>query len=226
MSQESKDTQHTNIEEENIEYQAFSEELESSENISADNAEETISEADSFAEENQDAIQILQEQLDKTKEQMIRALAEAENTRKRAIKDKEDATRFAISRFSKDLLPVADNLKRALDSIPADLLEEHDALKNLVDGIQATERELLRCFETNGIEKVEPLDQPFDPNFHEVMFEAPIPEKQAGTIIQVIEPGYVLNGRILRPARVGIAKNMGTANESPSEPGQTINTEA
>ncbi len=225
MSQDPKDTQQSDIEEENVEYQSFSEELDLPDDIIVDQQDETTSAHDEYID-NQDAIQLLQEQLDKTKEQMIRALAEAENTRKRAAKDKEDATRFAISRFSKSLLPVADNLKRALDSIAPELLEEHETMKNLVDGIQATERELLRSFESNGIEKVEPLDQPFDPNFHEVMFEAPIPEKEGGTVIQIIEPGYILHGRLLRPARVGVAKNMGSTGETPPEPGQTIHTEA
>ncbi len=207
-------------EEEHLEYEPFSEEIDPS---SATHPKSNHNESN--PSEDQVQIQILQEQLDRTKDQLIRALAEAENTRKRAQKDREDASRFAISSFSKDLISVADNLRRALDAMPEGTEDQN--LKNLIGGIEATERELLKSFEKNGIQKTNPIDQPFDPNFHEVMFEAPMPDKKNGSIIQVIEPGYVINGRILRPARVGVAKNAeGSAPETPSEPGQTINTEA
>lgn len=162
-------------------------------------------------------IQTLEEQLDRMKNQMIRALAEAENTRKRAIKERRDTSKFAVSSFARDILNVADNLRRAIESIPAEILEEFQQVKNMTEGIEATERELLRCFEKNGIVKLEPLDEKFDPNFHEVMFEAPVPGKENSTIIQIIEPGYTINGRILRPARVGIAKNTGDIPPSPPE---------
>lgn len=172
-------------------------------------------------------IATLENDLSKTKDALLRAVAEAENARKRAVKDREDASKFAVSRFSKDILSVADNLRRALDSVPADMLEQNPQIKNLTDGIDATERELLHAFEKHGIQKIEPLDTPFNPNFHEVMFEAPIPDKPNGTVIQVIEPGYTLNGRILRPARVGVAKNENTAQANSSgDTGQTIDTEA
>ncbi len=169
----------------------------------------------------------LEEKLLKTKDLMMRTVAEAENGRKRALKDREDLSKFAISKFSRDLLAVADNLRRALDAAPAEIIEQHPPLKNLTDGIEATERELLRAFDKNGIQKTDPMGEKFDPNFHEVMFEAPMPDKKAGEIIQVIEAGYILNGRILRPARVGIAKDTGETPPSPStEPGQTIDTKA
>lgn len=98
---------------------------------------------------------------------------------------------------------------------------------NLIEGIEATEKDLLKTFDKHGIEKIEPLDEPFDPNFHEVMFEAAMPDKPGGTVIQVIEAGYVLNERLLRPARVGISKNEGGAGSpSPAHPGGTVDTEA
>ncbi|MCB1532659.1 MAG: nucleotide exchange factor GrpE [Alphaproteobacteria bacterium] len=172
-------------------------------------------------------IDALRAELEQNKEQMMRALAEAENTRKRAQKDREDASKFAVSGFAKDLLDVADNLRRALAAVPEDLLEADVRVKNLLDGIEGTERQLLRSFEKNGIQKLDPLGEPFDPNFHEVMFESPAPDKPAGTIVQVLEVGYVLNGRILRPARVGIAKDEGQGGPQspPTEPGGTIDTE-
>lgn len=158
-------------------------------------------------------------ELAKMKEQALRALAEAENTRRRAQKDREDATKFAIASFARDLLPVADNMRRALDAISSELVESSPEVKNLMDGINATERELLRTFEKNGMEKIEPMGQAFDPNMHEVMFEMPAGGKPAGTILQVMEPGYALKGRILRPARVGVAADEGQGAAAPSAAG-------
>ncbi|MFP4098126.1 MAG: nucleotide exchange factor GrpE, partial [Alphaproteobacteria bacterium] len=172
-------------------------------------------------------IQVLQEQLDRAKEQMIRALAEAENTRKRAIKERQDASKFAVSSFARDLLSVADNLRRALEAVPEELVAQFPQVKNLTDGIEATERELLQCFSKNGIKKIEPMGEKFDPNFHEVMFEAPVPNTESGTIIQIVEPGYTINERILRPARVGVAKNVDTPPPSDTPgTGQAIDTQA
>ncbi len=143
-----------------------------------------------------------------TKDQLLRTVAEMENLRKRSAREREDASKYAVSSFAKDLLEVADNFRRALDHIPAEM-RESDASKALIEGIEATERSMLKVFEKNGIRKIEPVDEPFNPNLHEVMFEAPVPGKPAGMIIQLIEAGYVLNDRLLRPARVGVAKDVG-----------------
>lgn len=205
--------------EENLEYAPFSDEIEEDSPQTTDTNEGHIEPT-----EEQVRIQLLEEQLDRTKDQMIRALADAENSRKRAHKEREDASKFAVSSFARDLLSVADNLRRALEAVPEEILDDLPQIKNLTDGIEATERELLRCFESNGIVKIEPLDEKFDPNFHEVMFETPMPDKEAGTIIQVMEPGYVINERILRPARVGISKAADTPS-SPPESGHAIDTE-
>ena len=189
-------------------------------------AEET--EQTSQEDNNSPALEALQNELDTTKDQLMRALAEAENTRRRAQREREDATKFAVTGFSKDLLSVADNLRRALEAVPEDLLEADVRVKNLLEGIEATERELIRTFEKNGIQKLEPVDEVFDPNFHEVMFETPGTGKPPGTITQVVEIGYTLNDRLLRPARVGVAKDDGNANTSGNEgsPGGTLDTEA
>ena len=178
-----------------------------------------------LGEQAEGIIKALQDELDKAKDQTARALAEAENTRRRAQKEREDASKFAVSGFAKDLLDVADNLRRALDAMPDDLIQTEPRLKNLIEGIEGTERAMLHSFEKHGIEKLEPMDEPFDPNFHEVMFEAPAEGKPAGIIMQVIEPGYILNGRILRPARVGITKDDGTA-AGDTPPGGHIDTQA
>lgn len=150
----------------------------------------------------------LEDELAQAKDQTLRALAELDNLRKRAAREREDAGSYAITRFARGLLDVADNLRRALDAAPDELkAHEDERFSGLITGIEATERELIKVFEQNGMQKLEPLDEKFDPNFHEVMFEAPMPGKENGTIIQIIEAGYTLKGRLLRPARVGITKN-------------------
>ncbi len=181
--------------------------------------------APAAAPENADSAKIieLQGQLDKTKDQMLRALAEAENSRKRALKERDDASKYSISGFAKDLLIVSDNLRRALDAVPRDALTTDPLLKNLVEGIEATQREMQKSFEQNGIRKIDPMDDLFNPNFHEVLFEVPGTGKPAGTVIQVIDAGYILHDRLLRPARVGVAKDEGQGNGTP---GANIDTRA
>ncbi|MCI5060615.1 MAG: nucleotide exchange factor GrpE [Alphaproteobacteria bacterium] len=162
-----------------------------------------------------DHIAALQEQLLEARERTMRALADAENTRKRALKDREDAGKYAVSGFARDLLDFSDNFKRALDSLPEGIPE------GVSEGLKAMEKDLLKVFDRHGIQKIEPLDEVFDANFHEVMFEAPMPGKAAGVIIQVVEPGYVLNGRLLRAAKVGIAK-ADSGNGENADPGAQI----
>ena len=177
-----------------------------------------MEDSDEPAFDHDERILQLEQEVAKMKDQALRALAEAENTRRRAVKEREDATRFAVTGFARDLLAVSDNLRRALESIPEDVSGASDQFTNLLTGVEATERELLKSFEKHGIKKLDPMDEAFDPNFHEVMFETPMPDKSAGTVIQVMEPGYILNGRLLRPARVGVAKGEvssgGSVNES------------
>jgi len=175
-------------------------------------------------------LETLQDELDRTKDQLMRALAEVENTRRRAAKERQDAMKFGISGFARDMLDVADNLARALGAVPEELLESEPQLANLIEGIKATERELQRNLEKNGVKKLNPEGEVFDPNFHEVMFETPGTGQPGGTIIQVLEVGYMLNDRLLRPARVGVAKDEGGAAGSsespPTSPGGNIDTEA
>lgn len=155
-------------------------------------------------------IKALESELGHTKDQLLRALADAENTRRRAQREREDIGKYAVSNFARDLLDFSDNVRRAIDSIPDDLKNEGDErIKNMIAGLEAMEQQMLRTFDKHGIKKITPIDLPFDPNFHEVMFEAPGTGKPAGTIIQIIEPGYVLHDRLLRPARVGVAKDDG-----------------
>jgi len=156
--------------------------------------------------EAQDRIAALEAETAKLKDQALRALAETENIRRRSEREREDTAKFAISSFAKSLLDAADNMRRAIDAVPAEAVEQDQALATLMDGVAATERQLMAAFERNGITRIEPVGEVFDPNFHQAMFELPGSGKPAGTIIQVIQPGYVLQGRLLRPAMVGVAK--------------------
>ena len=190
--------------------------------------------AEAYAEhdarvENLDNSNALNDQLKEAKEQLLRAMAEVENTRKRAQRDREDSRKYAITNFAKDLIVVADNLRRALDSIPEDTSASSDHFINLKAGVEATERELLKSLEKNGIQKLSPLNEKFDPNFHEVMFEGPAPDKEPGTVIQVIEEGYIIHDRLLRPARVGVAKAepQATETDKPTDnTGHSVDTQA
>jgi len=161
----------------------------------------------------------LEKTADEYKDKMMRALADAENTRRRAAKELNDISKFAIAGFAKNLLNVSDNLSRALTSIPKGQLNNDILLKTLYDGVESTERELARIFQQNNITKIEPLNEVFNPNFHEVIFESPVPGKAHGIIIQMLEPGYMIHDRLLRPAKVGVAKG-----DSPAE-GSIVNQE-
>ncbi len=136
----------------------------------------------------------------------LRALADAENTRKRLEKERQDTAKFAVSSFARNLLSVADNLGRALSAITPEQRTQEGPLKTIYTGVEATERELQRALESNGIKKIDPLGHTFDPNLHEVMFEIDAPDQKPGTILQVMEPVYMIHDRLLRSARVGVAK--------------------
>lgn len=157
-------------------------------------------------EEALQQIAVLRKQLAEMQDKMLRALAEAENIRRRSERERQDTAKFSVGNFARDLLGVSDNLRRALNAIHADHQENNEQLKAIFVGVEATERELHRVFESNGIRKIDPIDQKFDPHQHEVIFEAPVEGKAPGTVIQVVEPGYMIWERLLRPARVGIAK--------------------
>ena len=152
----------------------------------------------------------VQSEIARLKDQLLRALAEAENTRRRAQKEREDTAKYATANFAKEMLSVADNFKRALEAMPNEAVQ-NDAVKNLVAGIEATERQLQGVLERFGIKKLEPLGQPFDPNFHRVMMEIEDTEKPPGTVVQVLQPGYVIHDRLLREALVAVAKGAAPA---------------
>ena len=140
-----------------------------------------------------------------TKDRLLRALAETENARRRSQREREDSQKYAISGFAKDLLTAVDNLRRALDAMPeAEIADSRT--RSLLDGVAATERELLGAFERHGVKRIDPKGERFDHNLHQAIFEAERPGAPAGTVIEVLQPGYVLHDRLLRPAMVGVAK--------------------
>jgi molecular chaperone GrpE len=139
-------------------------------------------------------------------DRLLRAHAEMDNLRKRTERDKEDTAKYAITRFARDVLSVGDNLQRAIAAVPAGAAEEDVALKALVDGVSMTEREFLNALERNGVKRIDPEGDPFNPHAHQAMTEIENRDVPPGTIVQVYQPGYELGDRVLRPAMVVIAK--------------------
>ncbi len=168
-------------------------------------ANETLSSSD--AASAADPLAEKDAEIAKLKDQLLRALAEIENTRKRGERDREETAKFAVAGFARDLLEVVDNLRRSLDSVPADAAAGNTALATLLEGVELTDRQLQAMLEKHGIVRVAPMDQPFDPNLHQAMFEVPGTGKPNGTVVQVLQAGFVINGRLLRPALVGLAKD-------------------
>ncbi len=140
------------------------------------------------------------------KDKLLRALAEAENVRRRAERDKIEISKYAVAGFAREILPVADNLRRALDSIDQKTRQENETVETLVVGVEMTERDMLNAFERIRITPIEAMGQKFDHNLHEAMFEIEDKDQPEGTVVQVLQTGYMLGERLLRPARVGVSK--------------------
>ncbi|NNF24217.1 MAG: nucleotide exchange factor GrpE [Rhodobacteraceae bacterium] len=165
-----------------------------------DMAAETPTEADL---DGLDELEALRAERDELRDRFMRALADAENSRKRSERDRREAEQYGGSKLSRDMLPVFDNLKRALETVTDD---QREANKALIDGIELTMRELISVFGKHGIEPVVPeIGDRFDPQLHQAMFEAPVPNTKAGDIIQVMVHGFILHDRLLRPAQVGVS---------------------
>ena len=165
-----------------------------------------------------ETLALLTAERDELKDRTLRTLAEMENLRRRTEREVADARAYAVTNFARDVLNVADNIRRALDSVPADAKATADgALKGLIDGIELTERDLGKTLERHGVKIVEPEGQKFDPNRHQAMFEVPNPEVPAGTVVQVVQAGYVIGDRVLRPALVGVAKGGPKAAANPAD---------
>jgi molecular chaperone GrpE len=173
--------------------------------------DDTPDEADAFlAEASEAEILALQAETAALKEQLLRYAAEAENTKRRAEREANDARAYAIQKFARDLLEVADNLSRALAHEPA--TADDPAVKNFVLGVEMTEKALLGAFERNGLKRLAPLrGEKFDPHQHQAMAEVPGSDVAAGGVVDVMQPGYELLGRLVRPAMVTVAAKEATA---------------
>ena len=149
----------------------------------------------------------LMKENEELKDRALRVAADMENLRRRTARDVHDARAYAVANFARDMLSVSDNLRRALDAIPAEAKTSGDAgFTALIDGVELTERAMLSALERHGVKKLAPEGEKFDPNFHQAMFEVPNPDVPANTVVQVVQPGYSIGDRVLRPAMVGVAK--------------------
>jgi|TARA_A100001011_G_scaffold180210_1_gene189064 molecular chaperone GrpE len=172
-------------------------------NVSENKSEEKVEEAQ-FKEIDYSE---LEEKLKEAENQILLSLADNDNLRKRFDREKEDLSNYVISSFAKEILSVLDNLERALKSIDQEELKKSDQnVSQFIEGIELTEKQIVTIFEKFKIEKIDSLDQNFDPNLHQAMFEVENTDKQPGIITEVIQEGYRIGGRLLRPAMVGVVK--------------------
>ena len=171
--------------------------------------DEAVAEAEEDAALDDDAISPmaeLQVANNALKDQMMRLAADMENLRKRTAREMQDAKAYAVTNFARDMLSVSDNLRRALDAIPADALAEDTGLKALAEGVEMTERAMLNALERHGVTQLSPEGQKFDPNFHQAIFEIPNPDVPNNTVVQVMQTGFAIGDRVLRPAMVGVSR--------------------
>ena len=195
---EEKENKDVELDEETVEEETF---LEESVDLQNDEEGEVNEPSKSLDE--------LEAKISELKDQLLRTVADSENLRKRLEREKEQTRKFGIANFAKDLLSIADNLGRALDAAPNKEDVEDQAIENLVLGIQMTEQELQKAFDNNNIRKIDPLGEKFDYNFHQAMFEVEETDQEPGIVVQVLQPGYAIDDRILRPAMVGVAAAQG-----------------
>lgn len=172
------------------------------------NAEPAVEEA--TAQSPEDIIQAnfarIEAERDDLKDKLLRTLADMENLRRRTEREIADAKAYAVTSFARDMLGAADNLRRALESLPETArATEEPALKGLIEGVDLTERDLLKTLERHGVRKIDPLGEKFDPNLHQAMFEAPDAEIAKGLVSKVVQSGYKIGERVLRPALVGVS---------------------
>jgi molecular chaperone GrpE len=162
---------------------------------------------DDAAQSQDDPVQALAAEAADLKERLLRTMADMENLRKRMEREKAEASLYAATSFARDLLSVADSMDRALQSVPQEGREDlGEATRNLLAGIEVTHKELLNVFSRHGISRIEPMGEKFDPHFQQAMFEVPDTSMPPGTVVQVMQAGYTIGERCLRPALVGVAK--------------------
>ena len=161
---------------------------------------------DSGAVEEESPEAKLEAEVADLKDKLLRALAETENVRRRAQRDQEDANKYAVTSFAREIIEVRDNLRRALDAVDDDLRQNNEAVANLLEGIEMTDRSLLATFERFEIKSIDALHQKFDHNFHEALFEVEDASVPSGTVVQEVQAGYKIHDRLLRPSKVGVSK--------------------
>src|SRR6201995_6046173 len=167
-----------------------------------------------------DEIDALRAEAADLRDRLLRALAETENTRRRAEREKQDASQYAVTKFARDMLQIADNFARALAAAPADLRAGADPqIKAVLEGVESTERQLLQTMERHGVAIIDTADGKFDPNLHQAIAECPFGDKPAGSIVDVVQSGYKIGDRLLRPAMVTVARRDGA-------PGNGVDTKA
>jgi molecular chaperone GrpE len=164
-------------------------------------------------------LRALREQNSEVNDRNLRLVAEMENLRRRTEREKSEFAKYAISEFARDMLTVADNLRRAIESAPKEAVLSHPALASLIEGVEVTERDLIKAFERYQVKRFDPLGEPFNPHLHEAMTKVEVPNVPADTIIQVIHAGYMIGERVLRPAAVIVAKG-GSIGEAPKGGGE------
>ena len=170
-------------------------------------AEAAAAEAPAEAEPTPDPLELLKAENAEIKDKFLRLAAEMDNLRRRTERDIKDAKTYSAAAFARDMLSVSDNLRRAIEAIPAEVRAAGDAgFMALVEGVEMTERAKLGALERHGVKKMEPAGQKFDPNFHQAMFEVPNTEIPNNTVIQVVQDGYTIGDRVLRPAMVVVSK--------------------
>lgn len=179
-----------------------------------DSAQSPETQADAPAEP--DAIEVLKAENAELKDKFLRLAAEMDNLRRRTDREIKDAKSYSAAAFARDMLSVSDNLRRALDAVPAEARAAGEAgLLALVEGVEMTERAMLAALERHGVKKLDVAGQKFDPHFHQAMFEVPNADIPSNTVIQVVQDGYVIGDRVLRPAMVGVSKG-GPRADAPS----------
>jgi molecular chaperone GrpE len=176
------------------------------ENQKPDPNAEAAAATDPGAEEANAQLATLEGRIADLTDRLLRAHAEMDNLRKRTERDKEDTAKYAISKFAREILGVGDNLQRATAAVPPGAADADPALKALIEGVALTEREFVNVLERNGVKRLDPEGQPFNPHQHQAMIEIDQADVAPGTIVQVYAPGYVLEDRVLRPAMVVVAK--------------------
>ena len=205
-------------------------ETETEDTASVTAAETGASEADATeAGQEIDPVEALQAENAELKDRMLRTMAEMENLRRRTEKELSEGRQYAVSSFARDMLGVGDNLRRALETVSDEArAAANEALGALIEGVEMTERDLLNQLEKHGVKKVDPAGEKFDPNYHQAMFEVPNPDVPNNTVVQVMQAGYKIGERVLRPAMVGVSKGgpKERKTDSGSTPGATVDKTA